>query len=547
MIAAIYARKSTVQDGVVDEAKSVERQIAGARTFIRAQGWTLDERHVYKDDGVSGALFANRAEFQRMMRDAAAGAFEAVLFYDLDRFGRHAHKTMVALHALADLGVTVWDFSTGVRVDLDSFEGRITTNLRAEFAQQFRDQIRKHTRDAMRRKAEAGHVTGGKVFGYDNVRVSKGRTDRVPNEAEAAVIRDIYRRFAAGEGIRTIAGALNKAGLPSPRAQQGRACGWSASTIGAVLDRPLYRGEIVYGRCTKAYGRELGRGAKREKGQIRQPENTWIRIEAPALRIIDHELIARVDSRRHDRRTRYLASKARGNGIPERAHGKYLLSGGMLICPSCGGHFEARKYPWKGNPGSVYSCATRRRKPGVCNNTLSLPIAQTDDEVLSIVEGEVLGTRLIDELLALVDRGDSHEWDRLLSDRDRFRGEIERLVGSIAVGVPADSVAPAIREREAEIARLETRLRVPRKPIPNIERLREALTLRAEEWKAELRSEPQVARLVLRRLIGPLTLWEEPRPEFIRWEASPKTELLEDLAPTLHMASPAGFEPAFWP
>ena len=29
--------------------------------------------------------------------------------------------------------------------------------------------------------------------------------------------------------------------------------------------------------------------------------------------------------------------------LPERAHGKYLLTGGMLSCPTCGGHFEALK------------------------------------------------------------------------------------------------------------------------------------------------------------------------------------------------------------
>jgi DNA invertase Pin-like site-specific DNA recombinase len=69
--AAIDARKSNSQD-VGDEAKSVTRQIAGAREFIASRGWSLDEGHVYVDDGVSGALFANRIEFQKMMRGAAA-------------------------------------------------------------------------------------------------------------------------------------------------------------------------------------------------------------------------------------------------------------------------------------------------------------------------------------------------------------------------------------------------------------------------------------------------------------------------------------------
>jgi hypothetical protein len=49
-----------------------------------------------------------------MMREAATGAFEAVVFYDLDQFGRHTHQTMVALNALADLGVWRLCFQTPV-------------------------------------------------------------------------------------------------------------------------------------------------------------------------------------------------------------------------------------------------------------------------------------------------------------------------------------------------------------------------------------------------------------------------------------------------
>ena len=60
-----------------------------------------------------------------------------------------------------------------------------------------------------------------------------------------------------------------------------------------VLLRPAYRGEAVYGKTAKAYGRELGpqRGA-REKGQIPVPEETWIRHEV--LAIVDPEHAWRV-------------------------------------------------------------------------------------------------------------------------------------------------------------------------------------------------------------------------------------------------------------
>jgi len=142
-----------------------------------------------------------------------------------------------------------------------------------------------------------------------------------------------------------------------------------------------------------------------------------------------------------------------------------------------------------------------------------------------------------------MDQGTSDNVARLTADRDRVRGEVENLVRSIAAGVPADTVAPSIRERELEIARLEVRLRTPRQQ-PNIERLRDALTQRAAEWRVTLRSEPKVARLLLRRLIGPLVLYDEStRPDFIKADAVVKTGLIDGLAEIQDVASPPGFEP----
>jgi DNA invertase Pin-like site-specific DNA recombinase len=54
MIAAIYARKSTEQNGADADAKSVARQIENARTFAVSKGWTVADPHVYADDAVSG-------------------------------------------------------------------------------------------------------------------------------------------------------------------------------------------------------------------------------------------------------------------------------------------------------------------------------------------------------------------------------------------------------------------------------------------------------------------------------------------------------------
>jgi site-specific DNA recombinase len=562
MIAAIYARKSTSQADVADEVKSVTRQIDGARAFISSREWTLDDtavgmkqvkgpdgalvnrpvlRHIYEDDGVSGALFATRPEYQRMMRDAAAGAFDALVFYDLDRFGRDGHKTMVALNALLDLGIQVWDSSTNRQIDLGSFETRLPTILRAEFAQQEREQARKRTKAAMRYKAEAGYVTGGKLFGYDNLRVGKGQTRRVINDAEAGVVRVIYERFAAGDGLRTIALALNKEKKPSPRAQQGRPNGWSSSSVREVLGRSAYRGEAIYGRTANAYGSEVTRAipkATREHAQLPQPEERWVLVPVP--RIVDADLAARVDQRRQQWRQRSAEAKVKGRA-PQKAGGKYLLSGGLLICPTCGGHFEAFKAPWR--PEGIYCCATRRRKPGKCTNGLTLPMRETDETILEMIDGEVLGTPFIEELLALVDKGEADQTAMLTAERDRLQREVNNLLDLVASGISADTIAPKIREREKEIATLDARLRRPRPERPNIDHLRAALEQRAADWKRDLRSEPQVARVLLRRLVGPLTLFDPADAEAdVEWETLVNPAILEGLTPIQVVASPPGFE-----
>src|SRR5919112_6884464 len=67
MIAAIYARKSTDQNGISDEEKSVTRQIEHAKAYAVKKGWTVAEEHIYVDDGISGAEFVKRPGLLRLM------------------------------------------------------------------------------------------------------------------------------------------------------------------------------------------------------------------------------------------------------------------------------------------------------------------------------------------------------------------------------------------------------------------------------------------------------------------------------------------------
>lgn len=71
------------------------------------------------------------------------------------------------------------------------------------------------------------------------------------NDDEAAVARRIFDLCATGAGYSRIAKTLNAKGAACPGPQQGRAAGWSPSTVRDVLHRELYRGVLVWNRTKK--------------------------------------------------------------------------------------------------------------------------------------------------------------------------------------------------------------------------------------------------------------------------------------------------------
>ena len=111
MHAAIYARKSTDQSGVADEEKSVTRQITHARAFAAEKTWTVADDHVYVDDGVSGAEFANRPSFLRLMNALKPRAsFDVLVISELSRLGREQLETGYALKQLSQAGVKIYSY-----------------------------------------------------------------------------------------------------------------------------------------------------------------------------------------------------------------------------------------------------------------------------------------------------------------------------------------------------------------------------------------------------------------------------------------------------
>lgn len=423
-----------------------------------------------------------------------------------------------------------------------------------------REKARQRTYDALARKAQAGHVTGGRVFGYDNAEVLgapdeggrqiRQRVERRINEPEAEIVRRIFTLCAEGVGKSRIAKILNAEGARAPRAQRGRPRAWAPSSVHEVLQRPLYRGEIVWNRTRKR--NQWGRVAPSER-----PEAAWLRQPAEHLRIVPEALWQAAHARLTESRARYLeATGGRTWGRPRDLESKYLLSG-LARCGVCGGGLIVRSRSHGRRRAFLYACGSyHQRGPSVCSNRAQIPIGAVDrlvlDELGALMRPDVLA-EAVEAALAMAAGAPRPE---LLAERaaDELRDvetEIERLTAAIAAGGTLGSLVAALQARTARAAALRDEIRqvAGREPLPSLESLRAALEARATEWRAVLAGQVSEARQLLRKILaGPIVV-TPVRREVEGW-AVKGAAALDRVIPAENglprcVASPTGFEPVF--
>ena len=224
MNCAIYIRVST--DEQAQEGFSIEAQKRRLLAYAESQDWIVTE--IFVDDGYS-AKDTNRPELQRLF--GIINQFNILLVYKLDRLTRSAADCDKILKMLDKNNVSFQSAS-------ESFEtrtatGRLFIRIIADLAQWERENIAERVRFAMEQMVYEGKRPGAKLpYGYDKSGII---------ESEAEIIREIRNQFMSGQGYKSIALNLNRAG----KLRRGKQ--WSQSTVGYTLENPFYAGIIRFG------------------------------------------------------------------------------------------------------------------------------------------------------------------------------------------------------------------------------------------------------------------------------------------------------------
>jgi site-specific DNA recombinase len=373
----IYARYSSDMQSPL----SVEDQIALCRKTAEGKGWQVVD--VFSDEALTGKK-KDRPGFKKLKDALCQGVADVVMFESLDRLSRSLEHSAGFYKIAEHNRVKLYAVDTG-------FLDLLRLGLQALMAQEFLTKLGQKTRRGIEGKVMRGESGGGRSYGY---RIPVDANDSPIKGAmeidgdEAAIVRRIFREYAAGVSPQKIAAQLNAEFIPSPRAGGKGSGHWKQNTINGnrlrgtgILNNELYVGRRVWNRVSYSMNPET------EQTETRlNPETDWVVNEVPHLRIVpqdDWEAVKARQKRQDDARDGLLPKERRGLRVNQGLRRpKYLLSG-LIRCGSCGGTMTVAGGTKVGGARRYYCANAKEKGPAVCAGMPGILQSEVEESVLS--------------------------------------------------------------------------------------------------------------------------------------------------------------------
>ena len=500
---AIYSRFSTNRQN----ESSISDQVRICTEYADGEGMVIIAQ--YKDEGISGAAFGNRPAFNEMRAAAMAREFDVLLVTDTTRLSRSQE-----LAPLIDLLRFQQVQIIGVQDNFDSSVGSadMQAGLSGIMSVEFRKIVKARTHAALESRAKAHRSAGGKCFGYSSEPVDpsnpKSQRVHVVEESQAAIVREIFERYAEGMTQRSIAKLLNERGVPSPGSswkRETRRCnGWMASGIRVIVNNVRYTGLIRWNVSEWIKNPDTGKRLRRER-----PREEWLEHHDESLRVVPDELFEKAQ-----RRSQSIANPdarlKRGGKV------KYLLSG-LLKCNECGANYiltSKASYQCSGSVG------------GACGNKVRVRRDLVEEKILDPVRKELLAPERVDAMAKEIDKY-VREHYRMMVEKStpaniqKINARIRRLRERLAAGDPdleADELQLAIgaaENKRRNILEAQPASKRSAKILTAVPKAAQVYRRQIELGLGGDAREAAKARVILRDLLGPIQMC--PGPDGSLW------------------------------
>jgi len=499
--AALYARYSSDMQNM----SSIEDQFRICQDQAARERWKVVG--TYKDAAISGASLTLRPGIQALLQDAQAGKFDLVLAEALDRISRDQADVAIIYKHLKFAGMRIVTLAEGEISELH-------VGLKGTMNALFLKDLAAKTHRGLRGRVEKGKAGGGLCYGYDVVKRLNGegeqvRGERKINEAEAAIVRRIFREFAAGKSPRAIAADLNAESVPGPF---GHA--WGDTTIRGhvcrgtgIINNELYAGVLLWNRLRYVKNPATGKRVSRIN-----PGSEWIRTEVPELRIVDEDLWQAARQRQAEVARQFEnvtkgVRAYRAKHVNEFRRPSFLFSG-LLKCGRCGGQYGIIS-------NDRYGCLNRYRR-GVCDNGRTIRREEIERRVLGgLTQKLVSADAVADAVRAYAEMLNQQNRERRAQAEldQKALAKVERAIAGIMAAIEDGMYQPAMKARMEDLERKKAEIvgRMTQAPAdvpdihPNIGEIYKRKVTRLTDALAdpELRSEAAEA---IRSLVGEVVL-----------------------------------------
>lgn len=492
--AALYARYSTDQQ----RQTSIDDQLRAAHERAAREGWEVVATHA--DEGISGSVpVALRAGGKGLLAGALASRWEVLIVEGLDRLSREIGEAEQLVKRLEHRGIRIIGTADGY--DSEARGRKVMRIARGLVNELYLDDLRAKTHRGLAGQVDRGMSAGGRSYGYRSEAVAGGHR-LVVDQAEAAIVREVFERFVDGHSTRAIAHELNRRGVPSARGGT-----WAVSALQGsstrglgMLNNELYIGRVVWNR--RQWLKDPDTGARR---YIERPRDEWQVREDESLRIISPALWQAVQ-------TRARVGPARGTRTGRGAIPRTLFAG-TLRCAACGAAVVAIN-------AQRYGCSARKdRGPTVCPSGHTVKRELLDKRLLAEVRAELLSPEALQALRrevqaalagAMRDQGGREQTAKRLA---QVTGEIGRLVDAVATVGISQALQARLQAAEAERTRLQTELaRCEQQAAPSVDAVMapyRAMVLQLQQV-LESDGDRDRTRQLLATMLGPVTIGRDP-------------------------------------
>ena len=318
MRVAVYARVSTTRQA---QAQGIEQQLDRLRAAAAERGWELEDQHVYRDDGYSGARIG-RPGLDRLRDHAAMAELDLVLVTAPDRLARNYVHQVLLIDELAARGCQVEFLDRPMSADPHD---QLLLQIRGAVAEYERTLIAERMRRGRQAKLRAGTLLPWTTapFGYrlDPERPRRADAVRV-DPGEAVLVAQLFDWYLEPQAtVYRLARRLTDLGVPTPRGGPR----WNTASVRGILRNPSYAGRALSNRTqvAPARGRKsamlpAGPGVSHAP----RPEEDWIAVPVPP--VVSEQTFAQVQAK----------LDANQQGAARNTRHEYLLRA-LISCGAC--------------------------------------------------------------------------------------------------------------------------------------------------------------------------------------------------------------------